>query len=214
MRESTVWLAGVLTKLNQTKRQWSSWTAIFFPENPKLGFEKLMNSSLFNLKKLRPFISLLICISICSCSKPVFYYFFTPKDYYSPLASGIIDVGSESSSYAFEFTHKYEGNHSIGISYQKKQSAYYQELTMGFTAKVSIYQNDKQLLSKFIQEPLMPYLFGYNKIGGFIFFFYKTPKDLPINIPLTCIIEIKKGNPVFEKSYGKAEFFISKSSEE
>ena len=165
-------------------------------------------------KWARIIFPLLFCILASSCSQKTFYLFFPPKDYYKPITKGIIDVSKDNASYTFAFINKYEGHYSMGIACSKiNKEIPFRMVKIGFEADIKIFQNGKVIFTRHVTEAT-PYWFGYNKIGGYHFFLYDSPSDLPRNIPLACTIEITKGDPSFKQMYGETEFFISKYSDE
>lgn len=139
---------------------------------------------------------------------------FHSDDFMIPLVKGEIDVSKINSVYNFHFINKRKGNHTIGISVKKlPEGQHYHFYKTSFAAEISVFNGSELLMRTTVNKPLTAYWGGYNRIGGFDLLWYKVPTDLPLGTPLTCSIKLIKGDPEFESTYGKGEYFLIKASD-
>ncbi len=129
-----------------------------------------------------------------------------PEDLWVPIASTALELNKI--EYNFNLSHKYVGNHDVGISVQKMQGigSIGNDLIMDFSLK----HHDNISLSKTTQSIGT---FWGRKDCGLRFLTYQVPDIVPVDKPIKAKVIIRGNIEEFISSYGEATLYIKKGSD-
>lgn len=131
-----------------------------------------------------------------------------PEDLWTPLASEVIDP--KRSSYEFNITHKYVGNHVVKILFSDKEVDPWKTKTDDLSLTITFYRDSEKILSK-----ESSFVGGFKGLrgNGLIYINYYLPEELPIAEQLKATIEIKGNLEEFITQHGSSEIQVSKGSD-
>jgi len=139
---------------------------------------------------------------------PLLNLVFPPEGLYEPLAEE--QLTTNKTTYTFDFSHKYVGNHIIEIIISPARSVGLQgQQRLGVSAQFLV---NKKAVFEQPEDEGCP--FWSNAFNGFEYIHYAVPKDLPISTPLTVKIRVHGDIDSFLRENGKAVIRLRKSSDE
>ena len=145
-------------------------------------------------------------------NSPIFNFFFTPKDLYSPVVCSNFDL-SKNNNYQLSFTNKYPGGHNLEILVEKPTKILDKYVTE-FKIRVIISAEDKKIVNTVVTEKNISSFWGGENNSGFAIYRYRVPSDLPQGKLLKATIQIEMSDEDFYEKYGKQKLCFTKHSDE
>ena len=139
---------------------------------------------------------------------PALNLIFPAEDLYAPLAEESLSI--EKSTYIFNLSHKYLGNHGVFINVPSDVHPDY-VIERGLNLIVQAKDNDRVLFSATTDRG-SPY-FGRSDYG-FYYVGYKVPQDVPISKDVTIEINIEEDIRNFLKKHENAKVIVRKRSDQ
>ncbi len=138
----------------------------------------------------------------------LFNVFFSPKDFYEPLAKELLfDRAKE---YSFEVKHNYPGlyavevvapsSNGIGVPYE-----------MDFAVEIVLKSEGKKILHQKISEPYSQ--FWRSEGGGIILLYYSVPELVPKSKSVQIMASVSGNINKFIENYGESNLVVAKNSD-
>ncbi len=170
-------------------------------------------------KKVSLLLSLVVVAGIAAVvsppylhkNAPLFNLFFPPADLYDPLATTTFSTTGENSSCELDFTAKYPGRHTVTVipSVPIETMGSYGE---DFSVRVVITSLDGEVLLDEERDP--PFSQFWGKECGMHLFAFNASEDVPQDVQLHALVQIKKADNEFEEKFGPITLSIKKGSDE
>lgn len=155
------------------------------------------------MKNSKLFLSIILCCVFISNGC---------EDKYVPLVLEPFDISIQGLIKKYTFENKYKGKYDIGL-YVEKPIFHLDKYETNFRLEITIYNDNEIILSKIVSKGEFNFNGWENGKGGIALIVYSTPIDLPLNLPLKCVVKIIKSDELFENKYGKTYFYIRKMSD-
>lgn len=137
-----------------------------------------------------------------------------PKDLYSELVRGEIDISHKGDKKIFTFKNKYAGKHDVGLLLENfRDDLYFDQNTrtaIELKMEINFLVDGKSIMTRQISGGYSPFM---GRTGsGFSAMHYIVPDELPINEPISCVVQIVEPDAHLNK-YAPAHFSIRKISD-
>ncbi|MFH2059321.1 MAG: hypothetical protein ABIJ59_10525 [Pseudomonadota bacterium] len=136
-----------------------------------------------------------------------------PSDLYTPIVKEQIKIDEKNRSSKLQATHNYVGTYLVGV-YIKAPPPFGTPIESSAVLALSIMENDRLVFKEKFTNWASRFGGPGKNESGVILGYYKVPKDIPLGGPINAIVSIDNPDPIFEKKYGKADFFIRRKSDQ
>jgi hypothetical protein len=138
--------------------------------------------------------------------------FFPPNDLYTSLAYA--DISQNEEIIILQFMNKYSGSHSIDLVLDNLRMLNFTEMynySADIKFELEFFLGETVIHSETIENITRNPFSG--KEEGYKLYFYKCPRDLPLNKPIKCKVKIINSGDNFFELYGPAKIRARKMSD-